>query len=323
MPVSNQCPYLVIANKSEDDSPNIDDSPSYDTYFTSVDPAIPIGLGRGWYVNLPDYEGPLASFTAGVQSGHATIDSIRAVLNSGFGLHNQTKYAMYGYSGGAAASEWAAELQVQYAPEMTFAGMAIGGVTPNVTSVIKSIDGTQFAEVNIGGALGLTSQDPAARKYLVSQLKTSGPYNKTGFLAALTQNTSVDAVEYANTSFFDFFVNGAAIIQNPLIQDLVNRDGIMGYHGTPAMPVFVFKAIGDEFSPIADTDALVERYCAVGANILYQRNTVGGHLAEAINETPNALAFLIAILEGSYASTYNTRGCTIKNVTITTDTSPL
>lgn len=103
---------------------------------------ISTGLSNGWFVNFPDYEGPLASFTAGVQSGHATIDSIRASFNARqtSGLCENATYAMWGYSGGALASEWAAELQVQYAPEMNFGGAALGGLTPNVTSVFFSIN---------------------------------------------------------------------------------------------------------------------------------------------------------------------------------------
>ena len=93
-------------------------------------------------MNVLDYEGPLASYTAGVQSGHATIDSVRAVLNSGFSLaRNETKYVLWGYSGGALTSEWAMELQVQYAPELNFASAALGGLTPNVTSVLKHTNG--------------------------------------------------------------------------------------------------------------------------------------------------------------------------------------
>lgn len=78
-------------------------------------------------------------------SGHSTIDSIRAAFhaNSTLGWHiaADARYAMWGYSGGALASEWAAELQVQYAPEMNFSGAALGGLTPNVTSVLFSING--------------------------------------------------------------------------------------------------------------------------------------------------------------------------------------
>lgn len=85
-------------------------SPSYTFYTTKLDPSIPTCLGRGWYVNIADYEGPLASFGSGVQSGHATIDSARAALDPRFGISPNAKYVLWGYSGGALASEFAAEL---------------------------------------------------------------------------------------------------------------------------------------------------------------------------------------------------------------------
>jgi hypothetical protein len=56
------------------DSTDVDASPSYRLYIDASYWWSDIGqaLGRGWYVSLPDYEGPTASFAAGVQSGHAT-----------------------------------------------------------------------------------------------------------------------------------------------------------------------------------------------------------------------------------------------------------
>jgi hypothetical protein len=57
-------------------------------------------------VNMPDYECPFAAFTVGVRAGHATLGSVRAVLSSGFGLVADARYALWGYSGGALASEW-------------------------------------------------------------------------------------------------------------------------------------------------------------------------------------------------------------------------
>jgi len=130
--LSYQIPY---------DSVDVDASPSF-----AMNDAVPLdvnaSLAKGWFVSVPDYEGPLASFTAGVMSGHATIDSVRAVFNARkrYGLRRDARYAMWGYSGGALASEWAAELQVQYAPEMSFAGAALGGLTPNITSVLEIIN---------------------------------------------------------------------------------------------------------------------------------------------------------------------------------------
>jgi hypothetical protein len=91
-------------------------------------------LNEGWIVNTPDWEGPNSTFIEGFQAGQATLDSVRAVLSSGniTGVEKDAKVNMWGYSGGALASEWAMELQASYAPELKFVGAAIGGVTPNV-----------------------------------------------------------------------------------------------------------------------------------------------------------------------------------------------
>ena len=276
-------------------------------------------LGEGWYLNVPDYEGPLASFTAGGQSGHATIDAVRAVLNSqellGFGCHD-VKYALWGYSGGALGSNWAAELQAQYAPEMDFAGVAMGGLTPNVTTVLRDVNNSPNSPLIVNGILGLTSQDTAARDYIVSQLKTSGPQNASTFFLGRTESTSITNQIFSNQDIFGYFVNRDAFLQEPVIQALINRDGIMGKHGVPSMPVFVYKAIGDEVSPVAETDELVESYCADGANILYQRNTVGSHEAEYVNGQPAALVFLRSIFIGSYPLAGQSAGCNTMDVTV-------
>jgi hypothetical protein len=87
---------------------------------------IQTALSQKWWVNVPDFEGPLASFGLGVQEGHATLDSVRAALEF-TELGVDANYALWGYSGGSLASEWAAELQGTYAPELQFAGAALGG----------------------------------------------------------------------------------------------------------------------------------------------------------------------------------------------------
>lgn len=130
--LSYQIPY---------DSAYINSSPSYAMY-QSLPRDISIALGKGYFVTVPDYEGPLASFTAGHMSGYATLDAVRATLNAAglYDLPDDVAYATWGYSGGALATEWAAELQVDYAPELSFAGSAMGGLTPNVTTVLMAIN---------------------------------------------------------------------------------------------------------------------------------------------------------------------------------------
>ncbi|KAM5343816.1 hypothetical protein ACJ41O_012353 [Fusarium nematophilum] len=314
--VSYQVPY---------DSADVDASPSYSLYSTEEGALYGAALGLGLFVSVPDYEGPLASFTAGVMSGHATLDSVRAVLSLGLGLDTSApRVALWGYSGGALASEWASELAVQYAPDLSGAilGAALGGLTPNVSSVLDSITGTNAAGLAPSAILGLTSQYPEVQRYLISLLKTEGPYNRTGFLAAKDFTLAEAGVAYAGHDIAEYFKTGSATFRDPKVIPIINRDGIMGYHGVPQWPLFVYKAVNDEISRVADTDALVERYCQVGAGILYQRNSVGTHSEEAYNSLSAAVEWLTGILTGSYTKGYNTEGCSVQNVTRNDSSSP-
>lgn len=314
--LSYQIPY---------DSHDIDASPSYAMY-SSPPIDVSLALEEGWYVSVPDYEGPLASFTAGVQSGHATLDSIRSILDSYATLDFKTSsssIALWGYSGGALASEWATELQGQYAPELSISGAALGGLTPNITSVMDTVSGTLSAGLIPEAVLGLASQYPATYAYLVSQLNKEGKYNRTTFLAATKMTLSDAEAAFVEQDVFDYFINGQDTFNAPVVQHALNRDGYMGYHGVPQTPIYAYKAINDEVSPVADTDALVERYCGVGVNILYERNTIGGHSAESVNGHASALKFISSILSGSYDQLYQTSGCTIRDVTINITSSPL
>ena len=315
--LSYQIPY---------NSPDVDASPSYALYAPVADSAlgsivnddIQTALSMGWYVNVPDHEGPLASFLEGVQEGHNVIDSVRAALHSNCGLKENARYAMWGYSGGSIASENAAELQVQYAPELNFAGAALGGLVSNYTAAFPAITGSQFAGLIPSGLVGLTTQYPEAYDYMVSQLKTSGPYNKTMFLSVKNLSVAEAFVVFAGQDTFTYFKNGADVLKAPVMQDMLNREGYMGYHGTPEMPLLIYKAVHDELTPIASTDALVDRYCGVGGNILYERNTVGGHVSEEINGDKRAFEWLSKVLNGAYDHT----GCTIKTLAINITDSP-
>lgn len=315
--LSYQIPY---------NSADVDSSPSYLLYSITASGLnglilhdITTALNKGWYVNIPDHEGPLASFAASVTEGHNVLDSVRAALDTDCGVSRDAKYAMWGYSGGSIASEFAAELQVQYAPELKFAGAALGGVVSNFTSVFSAVDGTPFAGLLPEGLLGITTQYAEAYEYLLSQLKTSGPYNKTGFLAAKDMSIEEAFVVYANQTIWDYFKDGEDILKAPAIQNMFNQEAYMGYHGTPQMPLLMYKAINDEVTPIDSTDALADRYCIVGVNIIYERNKIGGHVAEETNGDERALEWLSQVL----SDTYDHTGCTIKDVVLNVTDSPM
>jgi hypothetical protein len=304
--LSYQVPYNSI---------DVDASPSYSMY-SEQNSDVANALGRGWFVTVPDFEGPLAANVAGIQEGHATIDSLRASISSNLGLSPEVKIALWGYSGGSIASEWALELQEQYAPELKIDGAALGGLVANNTRCIDVVEGTPLAYIAVGAMLGPLIEYPEAYNRLVSQLKVSGPYNKTGFLAAKGMNSVQGFAAYYNQSIYGYFVNGSAVLHDRLIRQVLLENQFMTYHGVPKCPLYIYKAIHDEATPVEDTDYYVERNCMLHANILYERNTVGGHIDEETNGDSRAVAWLESIFNGSYPELYQPYGCTIRNVTI-------
>ncbi|QIW96607.1 hypothetical protein AMS68_002125 [Peltaster fructicola] len=314
---NDTCRDKVLSYGIPYDSADVDASPSYALYSGGGafgNGEILTALGRGWAVSTADYEGPNGSFTAGVQSGHATLDSLRAIFNyEDFEIYEpQTTYALWGYSGGALASEWAAELQGNYAPELQYAGAALGGLTPNVSSVLYTINGGIYAGLAPSGILGLSSQWPDLNTFVQGQLFQTGEYNATRFNSAKNLTLIGTIGAFANQDLALYFQDGLNALDAPISQYVINQDGIMGNHGVPEMPLFVYKAIGDDISVVGDTDKLINEYCAAGATIDYQRNTVGNHASELNNGRARALAFLDQV----FAGTYQASGCQISNVTV-------
>ena len=154
--------HALLSYQYPYDSAGVDAAPSY--AFLSAPPAdITASLGRGWFVNSADYEGPKAAFSAGVNSGHAVIDSIRAVLSvaaakPAISLSPNATVALWGYSGGALASEWATEIAVQYAPELSIAGAAFGGLPANATTVLDNVNNGPYAALIPSALVGLGNE---------------------------------------------------------------------------------------------------------------------------------------------------------------------
>ena len=296
---------VLLSYQFPEDSVDIDGAPSFLFYHPGDMPAdINNAVAQGWIVNVPDYEGPFSQFTVGIQEGLATLDSVRAALK----LFPVKNYAMWGYSGGTIASEWAAELVTKYAPELKFSGMAIGGTVANLTASLETINGGTFASLVASALIGLSRQNPAANQFLMQHLI---PATKDQFLAIQKENFFDAIVPYAGQNIFSYFDND--ILHSQPIQQVISTNGIMGTHGVPPMQTFFYHAINDELIPIQYTDALVNKYCAAGAKILYKRNSVGTHLPEAFEEDSDVFQWLVGVLENGQTTT----GCTIQNVTIT------
>ncbi|KAE8450284.1 hypothetical protein EG329_006712 [Mollisiaceae sp. DMI_Dod_QoI] len=314
------CAHGIVSYEIPYDSADPDATPSYLLQWGEPYGEMSDLLNRGWFVTVPDYEGPLSSYCSGVQAGHATLDSIRALLQvaGDFGLRTDTaRAALWGYSGGSMATEFAAELASSYAPDLQLAAVVEGGTAPNISTVGKLMNKKDTVGLLIAGLVGITSQHSDARQYLLSRLKDSGPYNATGFLNATSMSGVQSLINYEYQDVYQYFVGGESDLDSKIFIDMYNSDAVMGLHGTPNMPMFIYKAIGDEMSAANETDKLVDSFCHQGANILYHRNMIGGHNQELWQGRHRALDYLSWALDGKNVSGMEipSKGCVIKNVT--------
>lgn len=331
------CAHAVVSYQVPSDSVSPDAAPSY-----LLQAREPYGemrdlLRRGWFVAVPDYEGPQAAYCAGKQAGYATLDGARAVLATGgrFGLRvADAKVGLWGYSGGAFATGFAVELAGGYAPELRLAGAAVGGPSPNLTTVAELMNGKDTAGLVVASVWGVTMQHPEARAWVEGRLRTEGEFNATGFKAIVNLSGAEALWVYSGQDVYDYFENGAEDLWHPIVQEVIDRDAVMGRHGIPPkeVPVFVYKAVEDEMSPVAETDDMVKRYCDGGATVLYHRNTEGGHNDELWSGRLRALDFLSHVLETEPSKlqmasgvkvTVPRSGCVTQNVSVPLDVKEL
>lgn len=60
---------------------------------------------------------------------------------------------------------------------------------------------------------------------------------------------------------------------------------------------------------------MMEKYCHMGVNVLYHRNSVGNHLEETGYSALAAMQWLAAVLAGPHIVQHPTARCTFQNVT--------
>ncbi len=295
-------PRPVVSLQSAEDSTGTQCAPSYEIA-SGANPAevadaffaAPM-IGNGWAVALPDFEGPKSVFMAGIQAGHAVLDGIRAVRAfRGHGIDATNPWALSGYSGGAEATGWAAELQPSYAPELSFAGVAMGGTPADPHAVATYIDGTVFsgfeaaaavsfdAEYPEAGIEGLMNDQgridlPKAKGKCVGDLLVQFPFRKLADDSTVPDPLSVPSV--------------AAVL----------KANTMG-RSAPAAPIYDYHADTDELVPVGQDDTLVKAWCARGATVQTVRDAAGEHALEALVRGGDALNYLADRFAGKTAPT--------------------
>ncbi|KAL4971045.1 putative secretory lipase [Aspergillus stella-maris] len=259
-------------------------------------------LNKGYVVIVPDHLGPRSAFLANTLSGQAVLDNVRAALASTefTNISPDATVALWGYSGGSLASGFAAELQPEYAPELSIAGAALGGTVPEILPVVEATNKGLFTGLLPAGIQGLANEYPSAVQLIREGILPEkwAEFNKTQNLC-LTGNI----VEYLGDDIYSY-VNDPNLFENEIATELMAANK-MGQK-TPEIPLLIYKAVNDQVSPIENTDDLYDTYCAGGADVEYVRDLLSEHALLTITGSPDAFMWLIDRLEGVEV----TKGCT-------------
>jgi hypothetical protein len=308
-------PPNVVSYQSFYDSLNPEDEPSFAIsgglslggLIPNVESAlIAPALLAGEAVVVPDTEGENADFAAGPEYGYNTLDSVRAALkSSSTGLAGSEKIGLIGYSGGAIATEWAAELAPSYAPEVNrhIVGATFGGTLVDPAHNLHYVEGSAiWAGVIPMSVVGV------ARSFQINLAQFLTEYGLQ--LYNKLQRASIVEVlgAYPGLTISQLvkpeFLPPESI---PIYKQTVNQL-IMGTRGTPTAPLFIGQGNGGEAEGTpgnkpgigpgdgvmiaGDVRTLAREYCSRGVTVQYNEYEGLSHVAAAVRWLPEAATWL-------------------------------
>jgi hypothetical protein len=263
-------------------------------------------IADGYTINIPDTEGQRADFAAGPEYGMNTLDSLRAAFNSStVDLPPDAKVAMLGYSGGAIATEWAAELAPTYAPDVNarMIGAVMGGVLVDPAHNLHYVEGTGFWSGIIAMALvGI------ARAFEVDFTPYLSAHGARVFHEMQTASIVNVLGQYPGLKWEDLFSPEYPTPESlPLYVECANKL-IMGTGDTPTAPLFIGQGAngelegtpgdkegigaGDGVMIAGDVRTLARDYCAKGTTVHYEQYDALSHIWSVPIWLPNAIAWI-------------------------------
>ena len=305
----------VLSYQSFYDSLSTEDDPSY-----AISGGVTMGgeipqvesvlispaLLAGETVVVPDTEGEEAAFAAGPVYGYNTLDSLRAALSSpATGLTSTSKIGLAGYSGGAIATEWAAQEAPTYAPEINanIVGAAMGGVLVDPAHNLKYVEGSSSWASIIPMAL-----DGLSRAYHLDLTPYLSEYGQELLTKdqhdSITNETQTPDLtwsqlakpEYPTPEAIPVYVRTANKLisgrkQTPTVPFLIGQgNGGEEFEGTPGTKPGIGP--GDGVMIAGDVRTLAREWCSRGVSVQYTEYQHLGHIEGAVPWLPEAASWL-------------------------------
>lgn len=245
-------------------------------------------LTKNYAVLVPDHEGPMMAYAHGTMAAHAILDSVRGLKNFSEVNLSESPIAMLGYSGGAIATGWAAELQSTYAPELEFVGAIAGGTPADFNLLLNTMNNGLGTGLFKAAILGIARQNPDMLEIANEPaLNLAQSFFKDQCVELLAAAGIIALpIERLTTVEKPFESSQALAVLNPL------RMG----KTAPKMPVYLYHGasdifIGDEWIPEQGVKQLQKDWCKLGGNVAYHP-VAGEHVIAAITGIEGYAAWL-------------------------------
>src|ERR1700730_9198584 len=242
-------------------------------------------LRRGWAVVTTDYTGPQHAFGVGLVAARIVLDGIRAAIAfEPAGFDAATPIGLWGYSGGAQATVWAAEQHSRYAPELNIVAAAAGAIPVDPTSSGLPDDGAIFSGLAVASLVGISRGFPD-----VDLLGALTPQGQAMVAAAADMTFQQLIMSFPFLCWGDY-LTVPGVFEIPGLRTAF--EAIRLGQATPMTPVYLYHAVHDQYPAIADVDKLVEKYRREGVDVTYRRFRFGEHMIVALTGVPSSLRFL-------------------------------
>jgi hypothetical protein len=254
-------------------------------------------VSQGWVYTATDYQGLGTPgghpYAVGLAEGRDVLDSVRAAERlTGSGAAPTSKALVWGHSQGGGAAAFAGELQPTYAADVDLVGAIVGAPATEFDTIQANLDGGP----NFGLALMPVVGFPAA----YPSLSYGAILNAAGQQAVhqiADQCLGQITTEFAGRHASDYLVADPS--QAPGWKDAIAANEA-GQRTTP-VPMFLYQGEADQIIPVAVSQTLLGKYCALGDVV--ERKTYPGkdHTSVIPAALPDILNYAADRLAGKAA----------------------
>ncbi|KAE8212430.1 hypothetical protein CF319_g4983 [Tilletia indica] len=315
VPKTPKSPPQIVGLQIPEDSVSVDCAPSAALTSGTNSPAsfgltftnqgLDGSLSNGYYVVIPDHEGSKAASFVGPVEGHAVLDGLLAATSFTDaipGVTRKTPIAIGGYSGGAHATAWAAQLYPKYAPSLNIKGQVIGGTPVDLNSTLYYLNKGTYAGFAAVGIVGEYLAYPDIKQYIDANVYPNG----TALFNKLMNNQCIldVAFGYSGTDLFSYFKT-ANPLDDPVPQKRLKENLLGGDGSKLTIGTVMYHGTTDDIIPYQDAVNYAKSQCSKGAKVHFYADAGKQHIPEELSRGDDLVKWLDQTLQGTVDNSCN------------------